>query len=274
MRAELQARKLWKTMNENIVPPTNEKALEAYNKKNELTTSMIYHAVLDDVLLMISSSTLAKEAWDKLKKIYLGTNFSRRYTILQKLLQSRQGEDENVAIYLNKIIDLKIQFVAYGCNLINDEFMVFIIIQSLSSKFINFVIVMETRIDETRIDDEKEFFSLENLSRHLLKHEETLNNKVLISPKDNNVALRATKTPFKNKFNHQKRSYPSSSIGFEKRGNGYNNNRNNENYNNNKNNSSSRNNDNNKFKQRYGKDKANNPYPKENFDGKYNYYGI
>ena len=132
MRAELQARKLWKTMNENIVPPTNEKALEAYNTKDELATSMIYRAVLDDVLLMISSSTSTKEAWDKLKQIYLGTNFSRRFTILQKLLQSCQGEDENVAIYLNKIIDLRTQLVAYGCNWINDEFMLFIILQSLS----------------------------------------------------------------------------------------------------------------------------------------------
>ena len=94
MRVELQERKLWQTMNENIVPPTNEKALEAYNTKNELETSMLYHAALDYVLLMISSSTSAKEAWDKLKQIYLSTNFSRRFTILQKLLQSHQGEDE------------------------------------------------------------------------------------------------------------------------------------------------------------------------------------
>jgi len=127
---------------------------------------------------------------------------------------------------------------------------------------------------ETRLDDEKEVFSLEILSRHLLKHEETLNNKVLISPKDNNVALGATKTPFKKKFNHQNRSYPSSSIGFEKRGNGYNNKKNNDNYSNNRNNHSSKNNDNNNFKQRDGKGKANNPYPKEKFDGKCNYCGI
>jgi len=89
MRVELQAKKLWKIVNENIVPPTNEKAFEAYNTKNELATSMIYRAVLDDVLLIISFSTSMKEAWDKLKQIYLGSNFSRRFTILQKLLQSR-----------------------------------------------------------------------------------------------------------------------------------------------------------------------------------------
>jgi len=34
--------------------------LEAYNMKNELATFMIFHAVLDDVLLMISTSTLEK----------------------------------------------------------------------------------------------------------------------------------------------------------------------------------------------------------------------
>jgi len=112
-----------------------------------------------------------------------------------------------------------------------------VILQGLSSKFSNFVTVMETRLD-----DENEVFSLETLSRHLLKHEKTLNNKVLISSKDNNVALGATKTPFKKKFNQQKMPYPSSSIGFEKRGNGYINNSNHGNY---RNNNSSRNNGNN-----------------------------
>ena len=43
MRAELQARKLWQIGNENTVPPTNEKALEVYNIKNELGTISSFH---------------------------------------------------------------------------------------------------------------------------------------------------------------------------------------------------------------------------------------
>jgi len=82
MKAALQVRKLWQIVNENLVAPTNEKALEAYNIKNELATSMIFCIVLYKVLLMISSLTSAKEAWDRHKKIYLGSNFSRRFTIL------------------------------------------------------------------------------------------------------------------------------------------------------------------------------------------------
>ena len=140
--AELQARKLWQIVNEDLVAPTDEKALEAYNTKNELATSMIFRAVSDEVLLMISSSTSTKEAWDRLKKIYLWSKFSKSFTILQKLLQSWQREDENVSIYLNKIIDLRTQLVAYECNWINDEFMVFIILQSLSSKFEYFMTVI------------------------------------------------------------------------------------------------------------------------------------
>ena len=76
-------------MNEDLVAPTDEKALEAYNTKNDLATSMIFHAISDEVLLMISSSNSAKEAWDRLKKIYLGSKFSKKFTILQNLLQSR-----------------------------------------------------------------------------------------------------------------------------------------------------------------------------------------
>jgi len=75
-------------VNENQVAPSGEKELEAYNTKNDLATSMIFHAVSDEILFMISSSNTTKEAWDKLKSIYLGIKFSRRFTILQKLLQS------------------------------------------------------------------------------------------------------------------------------------------------------------------------------------------
>ena len=62
MKAEFQAQKLWQTVSENQVAPTNEKALEVYNIKNELVMSMIFRAVSDEVLLMISSSNSAKEA--------------------------------------------------------------------------------------------------------------------------------------------------------------------------------------------------------------------
>jgi len=98
---------------------------------------------------------------------------------------------------------------------------------------------------ETRLDDEEEVFSLDNLSRLLLKHEETLNKKILIlSSKDNNIALEEIKNPFKKNFKHQKKSYPSSLKNFEKKGN----------------------NNNFHFKQRDGTGKASNPNPKVKFD--------
>jgi len=60
---------------------------------------------------------------------------------------------------------------------------------------------------ETRLSDEEDFFSLENLCRLLLKYEDTINKKVLISSsKDQNVALGAINmNHFKKKFkNHKK----------------------------------------------------------------------
>lgn len=119
-------------------------ALEAYNTKNEIETSMMFYAISNKVLLMISFSNFTKEVWDKIKKIYLEIKYSCKFNILQKLLQSHQEENESVALYLNKIIDLKIQLVGCGCNWINIEFMVFIILQSLSSKFNHFVIIFQS----------------------------------------------------------------------------------------------------------------------------------
>ena len=111
------------------------------------------------------------------------------------------------------------QLVSCGYNWINDEFKVFIILQSLSSKFDNFVTIIEIRLD-----GEEDVFSLDNLLRLFLKHENTLNKKVLISSlKDNNVALGATKTSFKNKFKHHKKSFSSTSTNFEKKGDNNNN---------------------------------------------------
>lgn len=77
--------------------------------------------------------------------------------------------------------------------------MVLIILQILSSKFNHFVTVIETRLD-----DEEEPFSLDNLFRLLLKHEETINKKALgFALKDNNITLGENKPHFKKK--HHKR---------------------------------------------------------------------
>lgn len=65
-------------------------------------------------------------------------------------------------------------------------------------------------IIETKLDYEKEVFSLENFSKLLLKYEETINTKVFMpTPKDQNVSLGATKSiHFKKKFrNHNKTSH-------------------------------------------------------------------
>jgi len=191
MKAEFQARKFWMINSGNQVAPSREKELENYNTKNDLATSMIFRA---------------KEAWDKLKSIYLGTKASRRFTILQKLLQSYQEKKESVVIYLNKVINLRTQLVGCGCNWINDEFLTFIILQSLSYKFNHL-----TPFIKTNIDDEKEVLSLENMSRLLLKHEETFNNKILITNlKEPSMALGLMKPHFKNKgYNLKKDSHAS-----------------------------------------------------------------
>lgn len=172
--------------------------------KNELATSMIFCDILDEVFLMISSSNFANEGCDRLKEIYLNTKLSRRFTILQKLWQSHQEKNESVAIYLNKIIGLRSQLIGCGCNWINDEFMIFIILQSLASKFNHFMIVIETKLD-----DEKEVISLKSLSRLILKHEETFNKSMLIpSPKAHFVALGPMKTQFNKKFKSHKKFSP------------------------------------------------------------------
>jgi len=49
-------------VNENQVAPSREKELEVYNTKNDLETSMIFHVVLDEILIMISSTNSTKEA--------------------------------------------------------------------------------------------------------------------------------------------------------------------------------------------------------------------
>lgn len=79
--------------------------------------------------------------------------------------------------------------------------MVFIILQSLLYKFSYFIIVIETRLD-----NKEESFSLDNLSRTLLKHEEAINKKMLGStPNDHNIILGATKPHFKNSHHNNGR---------------------------------------------------------------------
>jgi len=75
MKMELQACNLWQTMSKNQVTPTEAKTLEVYNNKNKLATFMIFRVFSNEVLLIILTSTSTKEAWDRLKKIYLGPKF-------------------------------------------------------------------------------------------------------------------------------------------------------------------------------------------------------
>lgn len=71
-----------------------------------------------------------------------------------------------------------------------------------------------------RLDDEEEFFSLENISRFLLKYKETLNKMLLISSlKENSMALGPMKPHFKNKFTNQKKFSHAPKRDFKKSGN-------------------------------------------------------
>lgn len=164
---------------------------------------------------MIFSSNSAKEAWDWLNKIYLDTKFSLRFNILHKLLQSHQEKNESVVIYLNKIINLRMQLMGCGCNWIKDKFMVVMILQSLSTKFSHFMIIIDTRLD-----DKEEVFFLENISRLLLNHEEILNRILFIpSLKEHYVELGPMRTHFKKKLNNQKKSSYATKKNFKKGGN-------------------------------------------------------
>ena len=62
MKAKLQTWKIWQIVNENQVAIIYEKKIEAYNTKKELTITMIFRVVLDEVLLMISSSNSTNKA--------------------------------------------------------------------------------------------------------------------------------------------------------------------------------------------------------------------
>lgn len=67
IKVELHACKRWQMVSEDQVAPIEARALKTYNYKNELVTLMIFHIVLDKVLLMISNAIFVKEAWDLLK---------------------------------------------------------------------------------------------------------------------------------------------------------------------------------------------------------------
>lgn len=62
---------------------------------------------------------------------------------------------------------------------------------------------------EIKLDDEKEVFSLESLSRLILKHEENFNKNMLIpSSKVQSMALGPMKTHFKKNFKNHKKISP------------------------------------------------------------------
>ena len=95
-------------------------------------------------------------------------------------------------------MELRTHILACGYDWINDEFLCFIILQSLAPKFSQFVFIMDTRLNHKGV-----VIPLEKLMSQLVKHEETLNKKLNATQKEPNVTLGATNTPFKKRFNNQ-----------------------------------------------------------------------
>ena len=84
----------------------------------------------------------------------------------------------------------------------------------LFTKLHHFVIVIEIRLDV------EEVYSLESLLSLLLKHEKTLNKKLVIStPKEHYVVLRKTNTHFKKNLKNKMKSSHAPKNDFKKGGN-------------------------------------------------------
>lgn len=82
--------------------------------------SKLVLSIDSSLFIHIESATTAKELWDKLAKLYADTAFSRRITLLRRLISSRRDDFEDMQLYVNSVIDTAQKLTASGLKVGDD----------------------------------------------------------------------------------------------------------------------------------------------------------
>ncbi|XP_020269489.1 uncharacterized protein LOC109844775 [Asparagus officinalis] len=171
MKTLFKSQDLWDLV-ENGFVDTDEpnQQLRDTCKKDSKALFMIQQAVDDEIFPQIAAATTSKEAWEILKKEYLGDEkvISIKLQTLRRDFENlSMGEKESVEEYLCRVSAIVGQRKTYGDD-VDNETVVSKVLRSLISKFNHVVSAIEESKDLTTYD-------FDILKSSLIAHEERIN---------------------------------------------------------------------------------------------------
>ena len=134
-----------------------QKSLFRESKKMDCKALFLIHQFVDPQnFAKIASATSAKQAWDILAKVYVGSDKLKRFqmqTLKQKFKLLQKNEKEGIAEYLNRVQNLSNQMMACG-EILKDQDLVEKVLRTLSSRFYYVVVAIEESKDfaEMKLD--------------------------------------------------------------------------------------------------------------------------
>jgi len=150
-----------------------QKRMFRESKKLDYKAIFLIHQCMDpQKFAKIVSATSAKQAWDILAKVYVGSERLKRVkmqTLKRQFELLQMKEKEGVAEYLNQVQGLSNKMMACGANL-KDQDLVEKVLRTLSSRFDYVVAAIEESKDFTKI-------KLDELQCSLEAHEQRIKER-------------------------------------------------------------------------------------------------
>jgi len=142
----LQDRGLWKYVTGKCEPPTEKKAFEAWEEKDQAAKAQILLTVSDHILMSVRGAKTSKEAWTKIASTFEQKGLSAQVFLRRKLLSTKfsDREDASMQNHLNGLRELSDRLQAIGVE-VKDEELAIIALCSLPPQFDSLIIALEQR---------------------------------------------------------------------------------------------------------------------------------
>lgn len=150
--------------------PTNADALEKWEIRNAKALAIIKSSVNDEMYVHIENATDAWTALKTFKYLFDTQPESKKVDLQLKLLQQKLTEGGDVLEYLSRLKNIEQEIINAGFPVIDDSFMVPIVIAGLPSSYTHF-------LENLQVTGKLEKLKFDELCEMLSQHDKTFGKK-------------------------------------------------------------------------------------------------
>lgn len=140
----MDAQGLWEA-----IQPADPKGSSLDKRKDKMARATIFQAVPEDTLFLVAEKKTAKEVWEALKTMFLGTDRVKQahiQTLRDELDALRMKNSDSVHDFTGKVCTLAARFRELG-KAVDDAYVVRRMLRALPNKFLPIVTMIEQFAD-------------------------------------------------------------------------------------------------------------------------------